>query len=248
MPISRDTVVRFTRYNSGKHMLDSGDAYGRVYERKAPVGLFDVDARDGEVRITLTGLLMQRATLMRGIQQALDHKFRASDLNVFEVGEAVMEARGYKQVARDNTYNAETDLDQCFIWEVYQYEDSASREWYYDTDAIVLINAHTGCDVRGGYSPPIAVQFDSAWHGDAVLPDFTVDYRPVGETTERWLSDNGINEDMFTSGYSSAPGHRLREAVGEFVRVEKRKQVLYFRRPDGKRNAPLLAFGYDFNG
>ena len=95
MPISRDTVVRFTRYNSGKHFLDTGDAYGRVYERKAPVGLFDVDARDGEVRITLTGLLMQRATLMRGIQQALDHKFRASDLNVFEVGEALMEASGY---------------------------------------------------------------------------------------------------------------------------------------------------------
>ena len=206
MSIDIDTVVKFTRQNSGQHFLDSGDHYGRVYESPAPVGKFVVDS-DGLVYVTVTGLISDHATLVQEVQDLLESawgsgkrgeetsfttpdgvKHDASDLDNFSIGPAVMEALGYECKARDNTYNGENDLDQEFVWEVWCRPDAVTDDWIWDEDAVVLIYAHTGCDVRGGYATPIAVQFDS----DYALPvHLTVDFRAADEDTEDWSDRHG---------------------------------------------------------
>jgi hypothetical protein len=247
MPIDINTVTSFTRQNTGKHFLDSGDYYGRVYETPAPCGLFSV-ARDGTVSLTLTGLLAQYATMVAEVQEALEAALAADErLGHFEVGPQVMEALGYEQVARDNTYNGEQDLDQNFVYEVWQKE-GCDREWIYDETAIVLVYAHTGCDVRGGYSTPLAVRFA----GEYSIPvDLVVSFSPADAAAEVWCIWRALPEGFAEAGYTSNPQYRLHEVVGEFVSHDPETQTLTFVNPhrgEDEEEPATVAFRYDYRG
>jgi len=262
MSIEIDTVAKFTRQNTGRSLGDSGDHYGRVYETAVPEGNFTVDT-DGMVYLTLTGLLAEHATIVQDTQALIDSAWGsgkrgeetsfttpdgvthdASDLDNFTIGPAVMEALGYECKARENTYNGENDLDQEFVWEVWASTDS-DEEWIWDGDAIVLIYAHTGCDVRGGYASPVALQFENS---DYSIPvHWTVDFRAADEATEEWLERHGHGEDEFSSGYSSAPQYHLSEAVGDFVSHKAEDQTLTFANPhEGEDEPETVTFGYGF--
>ncbi len=229
MSIDINTVITFTRQNTGKHLLDSGFENGRVWQSPAPEGGLFTVARDGDVSLTLTGLLARTATLVIEVQAALDAALEADErIGHFEVGPQVMEELGFTQVARDNTYNAETDLDQVFVWEVWQREGE-TREWIYDEDAVVLVYAHTGADVRGGYARPVAVRFD----GEYSIPvDLVISFSPADAAAEEWCIRRGFAEGYFEAGYTANPQYRLREAVGEFVEHNREKQTLTFVNPD----------------
>lgn len=263
MSIERSEVIKFTRQNSGRHFLDSGDHYGRVYDTPAPDSKFRVDS-DGEVYVTLTGLLSEHATQKDDVQDLIDAAWGsgkrgevttfttpdgvehdATDLSNFSIGPAVMEALGYEFKARENTYNGESDLDQDFVWEVWTPVDSDSDDWIWDEDAVVLVYAHTGCDIRGGYATPIAVQFEDS---DYSLPvHLTVDFHAADEATEEWLDRHGHNEDEFSQGYSSNPQYHLSEAVGEFVSHNTEGQTLTFKNPrEGEDEPETVTFVYDF--
>lgn len=262
MSIERSIVIHHTRQNSGRHFLDSGDYYGRVYDTPAPESKFRVDD-DGEVYLTLTGLLSEHATVEEEIKSLLDAAWGsgkrgepttfttpdgvehdATDLNVFEIGPVVMQAMGYECKSRDNTYNGETDLDQGFFWEVWTPVDSDSDDWIWAEDAVVLVYAHTGCDIRGGYATPIPVQFD----GDYSLPvHLTLDFRAADEATEEWVTRHGHREDEFSQGYSSNPQYALQEVVGEFISHNPEDQTLTFKNPhEGDGEPESVVFGYDF--
>jgi len=262
MPIDIDIVLSRTRQNTGRSLLDSGDYYGRVYETPAPGGLFSV-ARDGDVSLTLTGLLAQHATLVTEFQARLDAAWGSGSrdagagftgpdgefvntdaLDQFEIGPAVMEAFGYTCVSRDNTYNGEQDLDQNFVYEVWQKE-GCDREWIYDDEAIVLVYAHTGCDVRGGYSTPLAVRFD----GEYSIPvDLVVSFSPADAAAEEWCIWRSLAEGYFEAGYTANPQYRLHEAVGEFVSHDPGTQTLTFVNPhrgEDEEEPATVAFQYD---
>lgn len=244
MTIDIDFVTSFTRQNTGKHFLDSGDAYGRIWQSPAPTGRFAV-SRDGTVALTLTGLLVEHATVVEVVQEALEAALATDDdLTFFEVGPHVMEERGYRCVGRDNTYNGENDLDQNFVWEVWQL-DGSDREWLYDDEAIVLVYAHTGCDVRGGYSRPLAVRFD----GECALPvDLVVGFHAADAQTDEWMIKHA-REDEFDIGYSSNPQYRLTQTVGGFVSHDPEAQTLTFENPHASDDDPeeprVLVFSYD---
>jgi len=240
MSIDINIVTTFTRQNTGKHFLDSGDAYGRIWQSPAPTGKFSV-SRDGTVSLTLTGLLVEHATVVGDVQEAIEAAL-ADDahLTFFEAGPRVMEALGYERSGRGNTYNDENDLDQCFVYEVWQRE--ASREWFYDDEAIVLVYAHTGCDVRGGYSRPIAVRFE----GEYTIPDLLVGFRAADEATEQWMIKHA-REDEFDIGYHSNPQYRLTQAVGAFVSHDPEAETLTFENPhyeEGSDEPVTLTFSY----
>ena len=231
--INAATVAEFTRANTGAHFLDSGDAYGRIHETPPPVGQFSVD--EWAVSITLTGLLSEHATMMEDIQRQLDER---DDLGNFERGPEVMEELGYECLARDNTYNSPNDLDQNFVWEVWAPIGSDDGEWLYSEDAVILIYAHTGCDVRGGYAPPIAVQFEDC---EYVLPVcLNVSFDAANEETAEWMDESGFYPEEFSEGYSSEPQYRLRDAVGEYVSHDPESQEITFENPD---HCPTCANG-----
>lgn len=171
MPIDNETVLSFTRYNSGRYMLDSGGASGRHWQKPVCEELVTMDS-DGECTISLHALLRDHADQVTEIQEMIDNAYEEDERgSIFFVPPEAMEEAGYVMVARDNTYNSENDLNQDFVFEVWQREDD-DREWYYNEDAIVLVYCHTGADIRGGYAPAIAVRFD----GEGTIPFCRVEF------------------------------------------------------------------------
>lgn len=202
MSISIKTVAQYTRQDTGKHFLDSGGVYGRVYDQGLPKELLTPDT-DG-FTISLTHWLAQFASI-NPLHQAF-YKYARKEENKempwFEAGDTYMQEKGYTCAARDNLCNNENDFDQAFVWECWLPEDSQSDDWIYAKDAIFLIYCHTGCDVRGGYSSPLVVTFDCE-SGYSMPLDWV-----VGLHSEDLTEDE--NEKL-QLGYSSYPLGELDE-------------------------------------
>lgn len=200
------TVTKYSRQNTGRHFLDSGDHYGRIYD--APVMSERVMWNKwGELAISVTHMLAEFAEVHPIHKQFYRwDKRQAESLPWFEGADRFMRERGYECAARDNTYNAQTDLDQDFVWEIWVPEGEGSLDWFYADDAIVALYLHTGCDVRGGYSSPLFVQFT----GEGVIP-FTF-------SAHLYSSDLPEDEaDRIGYGYSDYPIGELEKLGYEFT-------------------------------
>lgn len=151
---------QYTRQNTGSHMLDSGGAYGRIYDKPLPKQA--ITCKGDYAVLSVSNILSELGTI-HPLHQAFykwAKKEANSELDWFSAGAAYMEEKGYTQVARDNTCNNDNDLDQEFVFEVWEPECDQSGDWIYSDNCIVLIYCHTGCDVRGGYSSPIICTFE----------------------------------------------------------------------------------------
>ena len=159
-----ETIIKnMLTENTGAHMLDSGGAYGRNYDRnkkrnfkKEPTATIEFDAeKDGDFSINVTKSLYH--FLVEGLSydakmQAVFNKFvkaRPKDDSWFELVEAFpkyLESMGHevKLNGTENTYNYDNFLDQ-----VIQYTDVEV-----DGAEYIVLQTHNGCDVRGGYSAP----------------------------------------------------------------------------------------------
>jgi hypothetical protein len=135
-----------------------------------------------------------------------------SDLNWFEAGEKfATEVLSLTQLARDNTYNGENDLSQTYVWEVYSESDNG--DWIYNDDALMVVYAHTGCDVRGGYAYPLFLrcQGDYSIPMDLVAEFFITDARLNGED----LEDEACRslDEQWQCGYSSNPAYHMSKDI-----------------------------------
>ena len=200
------TVTKYTRQNTGSHFLDSGGAYGRIYDMPVMPDRISWD-KWGAATISVTHMLAEYANVHPLHRQFYKWDL-AQEVNLpwFESADAFMRSRGYTCAARENTYNNEHDLDQNMVWEVWLPEWDASGDWYYSDDAVVVLFIHTGCDVRGGYSSPMFVTFDCE---GAIPCHFSAHY---------WSADlsDEINERI-GYGYSSWPLGELEKAGYEWV-------------------------------
>jgi len=118
-----------------------------------------------------------------------------------------MEALGYVEMTGGNTCNAENDLDQNFDFKIYLPEGLEDEDWIYHEAAVCVLHLHTGADVRGGYSAPLAVK----WTGEYSIPmHYCVEYfcRP-------WIAD----ESRYTCGYSGNPRYQLEKDGFTFKEV-----------------------------
>ena len=158
-----DYLATFTRYNSGKHFLDSGDYYGRQYERDISDNDFYFDEYSGFI-INTHEMVRQNFEHLYVVQDMFHDYCKLEDpnnnLSYFTLTERfvniLIDEYGFNsEEVRDNTYNNENDLDQDMIIQVL----TKSNDWVWnDNESIMIINFHTGCDIRGGYSPPLFVQ------------------------------------------------------------------------------------------
>ena len=225
-------ALEFTRYNSGKHFLDSGLDNGRHWQQPAPPEGEPVTIPDGsecpyDVALSLTQLLADVYDEDTYTTEAFEEWSAGSEGYAgswFGDVDEFLTGRGYVQRARDNVYNGENDLDQVFIYEVWTHEEFGyDGEWLYshysDGDvneygAIVVIYAHTGADVRGGYSKPLfvtslgdyRVPFDLCveWHLEPVRDD---DEGEVGELADQ------VNDEV-CAGYASNPTSHMVDTLG----------------------------------
>lgn len=202
--------------NTGTHMLDSGGAYGRNWERNAggtaegfynapDVIVSEYDGKFEGVTLDLFHWLRERVDID---QDGTD------DFNLFAETEA-QASEGWMQVCeayvdhlRDkghevagfwgegdpdwvNTYNGEDALSQVIQYMTLEIDDEPKA----------LIQIHGGCDVRGGYTAPrmFDTDQDQALYDNACL--VAVTHHPDQEgggliELERiepiwWDSDNG---------------------------------------------------------
>jgi len=175
------------RQNTGRHMLDSGDYYGRHYDQP-PV------TEDSPLLVGWPPAI-ETAVFLDGYFDILDELQNSFDPEQ-DLGE-FMELRGLVSVARDNTYNHESDLTQCYIWEVFVPFNHRDDDWLYDRDAVVVIRIHTGCDVRGGYSDPIFCRAKRKYCDYVVPVDLQVrfcsadtdwdSYYELDKEVEKWI-------------------------------------------------------------
>lgn len=147
------------RENTGRALCDSGDAYGRNWERnqsrnfdKEPAATADFKY-DVEVTLNVYHWLADRLTFAEG----LDRKFKRfcnREENKNESYLALMEMFAEKLGASGlygdgspmtvNTYNGEDLLSQVIQFTLFRLDH---------TDYVIL-QVHGGADVRGGYTRP----------------------------------------------------------------------------------------------
>lgn len=171
-----DVLASMWTESTGASILDSGDAYGRSWQRNqaaaalsdmSPAELFlsepqvTMDARYGYPEISVSAFhwlneileydpVMQRRFDLFVALLGDDHMPWLAEAERF--GEAVDESRwgleyGYaERSSSHNTYNGETWLSDVLQYVVFDWEG----------ETYVLLQYHGGCDVRGGYTKPRA--------------------------------------------------------------------------------------------
>lgn len=190
-------AVMYCRWNTGVHMLDSGGETGRVWQRPPPKEKPGV--LDGET-IVLARFLRDHFHE----DEAMTAEFMAfvdepgqRDASFFDNEVAFMLARGYVSDNRDNTYNHPNSFDQEWIWQVWHHLGrKSSPSVAVNATTMVTISAHTGADVRGGYSPPFFGHFThDVWESDNI-PCLTVNWRlsPVTRSARGAEIADGLNE------------------------------------------------------
>lgn len=209
-----EIIAKAFRHNTGKSFLDSGDHYGRHYEKPPidpsdPIATLDVWGNDVCGSMETAAYLNARCNVDREIQDRFDEWVALeenSEMNWFEAGETfATEVLGLTQFAQDNTYNSENDLTQNYVWEVYG-EEGDKDDWLYNDDALMVVYAHTGCDVRGGYAYPLFLRSTTDY---AIPVDMCVEYRILEARRDgEVIEDHGLDE-RWSNGYSSNPSYQL---------------------------------------
>lgn len=150
--------------NTGRNLLDSGDAYGRHYEENQNgimTGPQKVDFwTDGKKETELIPIVPLYDFLtynleVDGESERFEDEFynyiKVNDLdpysviNIEDTIKVIGEYSGYADLEMINTYNYESHLSQTIQFVLFS--DG------YD-NIYVCLQIHNGCDVRGGYTLP----------------------------------------------------------------------------------------------
>ena len=226
------------RQRTGKSILDSGDYYGRHYENP-PIPEDTPMIREWHKGCPATIETAVYLTEMYEIDWRYQKDFETwdekhgQDLDWFTSAMKFMKQAGYESCARDNAYNYENDLSQVFVWDVWCKPDQSQRDWIYDTDAVIVIHVHTGCDVRGGYTSPVFCRAK----GECTLPvDLCAQYR-IDQ-----LRENGVElsheecqkrDEKWQCGYTSYPYGALEKDVARWFEFTRTRDSVCVQLNDG---------------
>lgn len=165
---TEEVLVSMLTENTGRHMLDSGGAYGRNFERNAGMTVADAMAqpevhvetweRDGALvveycTLDLFHFLRQRVDF----DSTLDAQFREFAMSdewreenwftcLYAWLDAIDARLGGDPPMVVNTYNGEDYLSQVIQYVIFDHPETG--------EPIAAIAIHGGCDVRGGYTAP----------------------------------------------------------------------------------------------
>lgn len=214
-----ETIAAACRYNSGKHFLDSGGESGRSWQQPAIEEQgeeLSLELYKTEVTPTLetAHFLANTTTVDADISQQFDDWQEREEGDWFELGERfATEVLGLNQRERDNTYNNENDLSQCYVWECYTSKDDYA-DWIYCNDALLVVYIHTGADIRGGYSNPLFLRSK----GEYALPvNLMAEFYAIegrdgfgNELSQMELESLG---EHWINGYSTNPSYELSKQI-----------------------------------
>lgn len=156
MPTTEQVIAGMLTENTGRHMLDSGDAYGRNWQRNAGMTAETFAERPtaswgwhGEYVVLDTyHWLVDRLQYAEELDAELaEFAERNPDDGWLAIAEAFAEER-WPDAERStaNTYNGEDSLSQTLQYVLVVDHDA--------DESYVVLQIHGGCDVRGGYTVP----------------------------------------------------------------------------------------------
>jgi hypothetical protein len=140
--------------NTGKSFLDSGDFYGRNYERNQKNGIDLNPLKIDKYGVTINVAAYMNTMLDRNdVCEKIENHFKEKDiyLGYYNGDEINLELENHFDVDFNgylcsenwfNTYNYDNDLSQTLQGVIFEI----------DKESYCILETHNGCDVRGGYS------------------------------------------------------------------------------------------------
>lgn len=186
----RELIYKMLTTSTGKHLLDSGDAYGRNWQRNQKRTIDDfIDEPEATLNITKRGDTLDydvNISLFHFLDKSLEINRVCREFNsipcenwdgdcygVSKEGQMFLDDRDATIKGDYNSYNGDSFLSQVIQYTLLDI----------DGDDYVLLQVHGGCDVRGGYT-------------DAKLFKLSEDYFPnenAGFLIERGENRLGID-------------------------------------------------------
>lgn len=184
--------------NTGAHILDSGGAYGRAWEKNRKIVDFrsqKIHQHEDYITKSLFNFLNEHLTYDSKLDKKF-HEFANNKTNkdkpwsecIELFKEKYNEKDGYISGIGGYTYNEETALNQDFVYEVLQIDG----EYYY------IIQTHNGCDARGGFSTPRIFSGE-----DTLICDLT---RLAGSCNCGYADSDNAGYSWFDSDFSEDEG------------------------------------------
>lgn len=213
--------------NTGTHMLDSGGAYGRNWERNQkksiddfynePEELYQLDMKYNEVCRTVSVFHFLSDLELCPICDefnAINEKANnwEADADIYgvstEAWEYLTEFNEVEVIRSWNTYNGESDLSQ--VLQGSELEINGEGYW--------LIQIHGGCDVRGGYTNARLFRARSGYRWEGIheylwewrdsfeiLDDMAEGY--ITEAVDYWDESIKYNEEQIKEFATKASDH-----------------------------------------
>lgn len=170
--------------NTGRHILDSGGVYGRHWEKRQKINDFrkqdpftveinkygDNMSIDFEADLfSFLSAILDRDEYVEEFEDAFFEYANSNNDSWFENMQNFTHGE-YDPVETINSYNDENYLSGVIQYTVF----SINRDWIYDSDAIIGLTIHGGCDVRDGYTKPRFFRVNG--DGPADLMDYSTLY------------------------------------------------------------------------
>ncbi len=181
-PLSVEYLEPYLRENTGRVMTDSGDYYGRQYDRPIPSvpawfnawepSDFGCDRlAECYPAMSLGHFLIENCAALPGLQKLFDQYAESNNeswednIDSFFKNFSVLDSEtddcvrycfvgGKYPEDGYYTYNDENDFDQDFqVWILVPEEEF--EDYQYSERGILVVRSHNGCDARYGFSRPL---------------------------------------------------------------------------------------------
>lgn len=186
---TRQAVEAMLKWNTGRHMLDSGGYGNRGWERlqgvdlmKRPEAILDEFSYSQD----LFHYLIERVHFNQEAQEFFDKlDFENPDLTYTELLKKLYDTDVIIHNVSGLTANEDNTLSQEFIW----HSVEVKLPHWDDYEEMTIIQTHNGADIRGGYSKPFF--FSTPY--EEVLHDINRAYVYCDTCHTNWYSDDGAN-------------------------------------------------------
>lgn len=208
MTNTRQILAEMLTENTGRHMLDSGGAYGRNWERNQgrdfdsePATVLEFGPDGPEMTHNVYHWLLGRVEYDDKLDKKF-HRFAARDDQQDESWLANVEnwLHRYAENGRIgesfgcNTYNGEDMLSQVLQYTAFELDNGCGF------DPHVILQIHGGCDVRGGYTAPRVFRlygelYDMLDNARGHIACDSCDANWYTDDSYHWYYDGGCNCD-----------------------------------------------------
>ena len=206
MNSAKRKLIELVKENTGSHMLDSGGAYGRNFERNQKINFnkqkmldFEINTYNENSEIDLTinivpylSEILELNEVTKMLNSFLT-KLKNEPNNDYYYNDYYEMLKNKFEITSDieciNTYNSDSFLSQ-----VLQY-----KPFNYNNETYVMLQVHGGCDVRGGYTEPYIFKLNTYYGFINPIPTIygNIDDRDVSTSYNGYsLTYDDSNEDI----------------------------------------------------